>query len=120
MPDKNTSHLPILDDIIKPGDTGKMVKQPSGRLQQMTGPDGQASEPAAADPAPPGSVHTPSSRQSSIAEPVLEDVIATYRPNIDSLTEEVLASVMTEMEPLLREKIRECLKQHFPDTEEPR
>jgi hypothetical protein len=33
MPDDNTSNLPILDDIIKPGNTDKAVHQPSGKVQ---------------------------------------------------------------------------------------
>ena len=33
MPDDNTSNLPILDDIIEPGDTDKAVHQPSSKVQ---------------------------------------------------------------------------------------
>ena len=120
MPDDNTSHLPILDDIIKPGNTDKAANPTPGIRQKASGSDDRASEPAAAKPAPPDKLQTPADRPSKAVEPVLEDVIATYRPNIDSLTEEVLASVMTELEPLLRENIRQCLKQHFPDVEEHR
>ena len=120
MPDDNTRHLPILDDIIKPGNTEKAANRSSGRSNKAADPDEQAVKPATAGHATPGGPRTPAGGESRIVEPVLEDVIATYRPNIDSLTEEVLASVMTEMEPLLREKIRQCLKRHFPDTEEPR
>jgi hypothetical protein len=33
MPDDNTSNLPILDDIIKPGNTDKAVHKPSSKVQ---------------------------------------------------------------------------------------
>jgi len=39
MPDDNTSNLPILDDIIKPGNTDKAVHQPSSKVQNPSWPD---------------------------------------------------------------------------------
>jgi hypothetical protein len=39
MPDDNTSNLPILDDIIKPGSTDKAVHQPSGKEQNSSWSD---------------------------------------------------------------------------------
>jgi hypothetical protein len=33
MPDKDTTHLPILDDIIVPGDADKSTQRPSSKVQ---------------------------------------------------------------------------------------
>jgi|GEM_PF-2817266 len=117
MPDQNTTNLPILDDIIRPGDSQKAVQRPSGTTQAAA----PRAAPEEARPEPSGAMakNTPSPprERHGTTEPFLEDVIASYRPNIDSLTEEILASVMSEMEAIIREQIRQSLKRHFPDLE---
>ena len=118
MPDESTPNLPILDDIIKPGDTDKAVQRPLRKVQraaqaaQVTEPEPTDTPPIETSSLPPG--------PAGISEPFLEDVLASYRPNIDSLTEEILASIMTELEPLIRKQIKHSLKQHFPDSKESR
>jgi hypothetical protein len=119
MPDQNTTNLPILDDIIKPGDSEKAVQRRSS-TKQTAAP--RAAPEARAKPSVTLAKDTasPPRDQPGIAEPFLQDVIASYRPNIDSLTEEILASVMSEMETIIREQIRQSLKRHFPDLEDSR
>lgn len=115
MPDEKTPNLPILDDIIKPGDTGKAVQRPTRNPQApIEAPPSIGPESAADLPNHrPGLPRDPT----DITEPFLEDVIASYRPNIDSLTDEILASIMAEMEPLIRERIRQSLERHFPNPD---
>jgi hypothetical protein len=48
MSDDNTTNLPILDDIITPGDADKAVVRPS-RKQQSSLWDDESTDPAAAD-----------------------------------------------------------------------
>ena len=112
MPDKNTTNLPILDDIIKAGDTDKAVHQPAraarSRAQAGT-PEAQAASTGHSRPA---ETHP----QPEAVEPFLDDIIASYRPNLDSLADEILSEIMVEMEPLLRQKILQTLKRHFPDS----
>ncbi len=117
MPDQNTTNLPILDDIIKPGDSEKAVKQPSSTTQAAAP---RAAPEARPEPSGTMTTDTPTRDRPASGEPFLEDVIASYRPNIDSLTEEILASVMSEMEKIIREQIRQSLKRHFPDLEDGR
>jgi hypothetical protein len=119
MPDQNTTNLPILDDIIKPGDSEKAVQRRSNTMQTAVP---AAAPEARAKPSAPPAKDTPSPPRyrPGSAEPFLEDVIASYRPNIDSLTEEILTSVMSEMEAIIREQIRQSLKRHFPDLEDGR
>lgn len=47
MPDNHTN-LPILDDIIKPGDTDKAVHQPSSKVQNSLWSDGETNTPSTA------------------------------------------------------------------------
>ena len=47
MPDKHTN-LPILDDIIKPGDTDKAVHQPSSKVQSSLWSGGETNTPSTA------------------------------------------------------------------------
>ena len=44
IPDDNTSNLPILDDVIKPGNTGKAAHQPSSKLQNSFSSDGESDD----------------------------------------------------------------------------
>ena len=44
MPDHDTSNLPILDDIIQPGDADKAVRQPSSKVQTSMVTDQQQPE----------------------------------------------------------------------------
>lgn len=118
MPDQNNTNLPILDDIVTPGDSGKATRR-------TTRPTERAGQPAARAPVPkPAAAPADQTRLPQRGLPVdtgpfLDDVIASYRPNIDSLTEEILASIMAEMEPLIRKQVRLSLKRHFPDPDEP-
>ena len=112
MPDKNTTNLPILDDIIKAGDTDKAVHRPAreARNRAQTGtPEGEAASTGRSRAA---ETHP----QPETVEPFLDDIIASYRPNLDSLTDEILSEILAEMEPLLRRKILQTLKRHFPDS----
>ncbi|MGB5279271.1 MAG: hypothetical protein WBO73_16935 [Gammaproteobacteria bacterium] len=47
MPDKNTTHLPILDDIIVPGDADKSVQRPSSKVQSSLWGDEDSDTPEA-------------------------------------------------------------------------
>ena len=42
MPDDKVNNLPILDDIIRPGDAGKVVKQPSSKVASTFQPQPDA------------------------------------------------------------------------------
>ena len=50
MPDDNITNLPILDDIITPGDADKAVQRPSRKVQSSLWDD-DATEPAPAETA---------------------------------------------------------------------
>ncbi len=118
MPDQKHTNLPILDDIVTPGDSGKATRRTTRTTES-------ADQPAAPSPAPKPTTapvnETPSPRRALPVgtDPFIDEVIASYRPNIDSLTEEILASIMTEIEPLIREQVRLGLKRHFPDPDAP-
>jgi hypothetical protein len=132
MPDNHTN-LPILDDIIKPGDTDKAAHQPARKAQSSSwsdkdrndtstaGTDAEANAGPAAD-APPDTTVLITNGQSAIdatdRTEVHENVnetgtTATNSPDIDALTEKILGNMMIEVEQQLRDKIRQTLSRHF-------
>lgn len=118
MPDENITNLPILDDIIKHGDADKAGQTPKKRAQSPLQPEHPKDEAAVESQGHATDLQASSNRPANTAEPFLEDVITSYRPNLDTLTEEILGSIVSEMEPLLRQKIRHALQRHFPDSGE--
>ena len=112
MPDKNTTNLPILDDIIKAGDTDKAVHRPARKAQNPEQTGTPEDDTASTGPGRHAETHP----EPESAEPFLDDIIASYRPNLDSLTDEILSEILVEMEPLLRRKILQTLKRHFPGS----
>lgn len=110
MPDDYTN-LPILDDIIKPGDAVKAVRQPSSKVQVHTSsiPDDETDDASMARmDAETGLATDNNDRPDSI------ELDTGNQTDIDALTEEILANLMHEVEQLLRNKIRQTLRQHFP------
>jgi hypothetical protein len=132
MPDNHTN-LPILDDIIKPGDTDKAVRQPSSKVQSSLWPDEQRNDasaagndnetsanPAVDDDADTTGLFTDDQSASDVidANEILENADETRAPvidlpDIDTLTEEILDNLILQIEPLLRDRIRQTLSRHF-------
>ncbi len=119
MPKENTTNLPILDDIIRPGDSDKAVRQPERKAPPSLEHDTRDSEPASTGPGRPAETPPEPDEPVGLDEPFLDEIIASYRPNLDSLTEEILSEIMGEIEPLIRHKILQTLKRHFPDNGKP-
>ncbi len=154
MPEKNTTNLPILDDIIKPGNSDKAVHQPSSKVQSSMRSDDETSQPSSTGIYAETRSHTAIDEPAGIPElftedqpdkdaivqmesslptdtneefpiddePIQQDAPAGAGqaqqspidlPDIDTLTEEILGSMMLEMEQLLREKIQQTLKKHL-------
>ena len=145
MADYDPSSIPILDDIISRGDTEKAANRPENDLlksleaEQDEAPE-IATESAEAAPEPGMEPEIePSSQDTDIDQdklyasepaPVTDESLFdnnTEQPSgetseqppiaIDTLTEEILASVMPEMERLLRERIRETLEQQLQNDD---
>ena len=106
MSEDNTTNLPILDDIIKPGDTDKAIRRPANRVQSSVWPEQHTSDPVSAPP------------ETDTVSPVTSDAptdTVAQRADIDALTEEILASVRDDIDQVLRLKIRQALERHFSD-----
>ncbi|UCB54985.1 MAG: hypothetical protein JSW45_00110 [Thiotrichales bacterium] len=106
MSEDNTTNLPILDDIIKPGDTDKAVHRPANRVQSPVRPEEHTSDPVSALP------------EADPVSPVPSDAptdTVAQRTDIDALTEEILASVRDDIDQVLRLKIRQVLERRFSD-----
>jgi hypothetical protein len=122
MPDKNTN-LPILDDIIKPGNTDKAAHQPAtdhrpDSIELLTD---QHSAIDAIDQTQVPLV-TEMDDELAVDKPVLDAVNegkgetrapAIDLPDIDVLTEEILDNLILQIEPLLRDRIQQTLSRHF-------
>jgi hypothetical protein len=113
MTEDNSSNLPILDDIIKTGDVDKAASAPDRQARNDT--------PAADDAAAPASMTVftetamPGNDTAALASDGQEPQ-ACNLPDIEALTEEILFSILPELEQTLREKIRQALARHFNDT----
>ena len=134
MPDNHTN-LPILDDIIKPGDTDKAVHQPASKVQSSVWSDEEQKDASTAvtdaktktGPAADGradSVELFTDDQSASDAIDYNEVLenadeprapAIELPDLDVLTEEILGNMMIEIEQLLRDRIRQTLSRHFSD-----
>ena len=107
MSEDNDTNLPILDDIILPGKAGKAPAHAEDRTPH---PD-QDREPT--DESSP-QVHTAATDTTMNVAPVdAAAAQAVIQPDIDALTEAVLASVRSEIDQLLRQKIRQVLAKHL-------
>jgi hypothetical protein len=128
MQENNTTNLPILDDIIKPGDADKVVHQPSGKLQSSILSDDKTSLPSSTDKYAETDLHTEIDEPADIPElfsedePIQQEVYAEAGqsqqspidlPDIDTLTAEILDNMMLEMEQILRKRIQQTLKKHL-------
>jgi len=127
MPDDNTN-LPILDDIIKPGNTDKAVHQPSRKVHSSLWSDDEtsASSSISSDADATDQMEVPSVAETD-DEPAMAEQVqglvraeadearasATDLSDLDALTEEILGNMMPEIEQLLRDKIRQTLSRHF-------
>ncbi len=132
MPDNHTN-LPILDDIIKPGDTDKAVRQPSSKVQSSIWSDEQRNEASAAGNDTETSANPAADDNTDTNEPFTDDQSASDAidaneilenadeirtavidlPDIDVLTEEILDNLILQIEPLLRDRIRQTLSRHL-------
>ncbi len=122
MPDDdNTTNLPILDDIIKHGDADKAIHPPSSKVQTSKQPGNPAQAPSSASHLQAADAPGLTENQVDSIERMNEsqpDDTTSNRPDIDRLTEEIMDGIRDEMEQLLRRRIRNTLKQHFPDSGE--
>jgi hypothetical protein len=114
MPDNNTN-LPILDDIIKPGNSDKAVHQPASKVQSSLWSDEEGND---------ASITGNDAETSTLAmdEPVQDEAPedaeenrapAIELPDLDVLTEEILFNMVPEIEQLLRVRIRQTLSRHL-------
>ena len=114
MPDNHTN-LPILDDIIKPGDTDKAVHQPSSKVQSSLWSDEERND--ASITGNDAETNTLAMDQ-PVQDEALEDaeesrVPAIELPDLDVLTEEILINLVPEIEQMLRDRIRQTLSRYF-------
>ena len=147
MADYDPSSIPILDDIITRGDTDKAASRPQNDLLKTleaeqkeaanittesakTAPELEIEKELGIEP---GSQDTYTGEQSlnaSESAPITDESpfdTITDQPSgeiveqppiaIETLTEEILASVMPEMEQLLRERIRQALEQQLQNDD---
>jgi hypothetical protein len=116
MTDDNSGNLPILDDIIKTGDVDKATPESDTKVQNSAMADDDAVDPASiavfAETAMPGDDGTDIIDLTGDGEESPADEL----PDIDALTEEILFSLLPELEQMLRVKIRQALSRHFDDT----
>jgi hypothetical protein len=125
MPDNHTN-LPILDDIIKPGNSDKAVHQPASKVQSSLWSDEERNDAStdgadAKTSAPPAADNQPDSTGPLTDEHSAVDAIdqnetrppAIDLPDIDALTEEILDNLILQIEPLLRDRIQQTLSRHL-------
>ncbi len=100
MPDKNTN-LPILDDIIKPGNADKAVHQPASKVQSSLQSDGDSNKPS-----------TTSSDAETSALPATDDLpdsiemLEDNQSAIDAIDQTQIPLVTeTEVEPAMDEAV---------------
>jgi hypothetical protein len=113
MQDDNTN-LPILDDIIKPGDADKAVNRPSSKVHSSLLSDDETNGASTAGGYAETSLDTEYDDQPDSVELDTDNQI-----NIDAISEEILGKLMHEIEQLLRDKIQQTLRQHFPGETRP-
>ena len=150
MSDKDLSNLPILDDIVVPGDAKKAVKNADSKVQNAFRPENDREtidlsvsdvhagiefenkedepvvfiESTVEDPSEQVSADQPgASPAAGKTPPVASDRDAASRHksqtavtrtlNIDALTENILNSLMPGLKQLIREEIRQALRQHL-------
>ena len=116
MTEDNSGNLPILDDIIKTGDVDKATPEPDSKVQKSALAADETVDPASmkvfAETGTPGNDGTDIvDLTSDSSEPRGDNL-----PEIDALTEEILFSMLPELEQTLRVKIRQALSRHFDST----
>ena len=116
MTEDNSGHLPILDDIIKTGDVDKATSESDTKDQNSAMTDEDSVDPASmtvfAETAIPGNDGTDIVDLTGDVEESSVDKL----PDIDALTEEILFSMMPQLEQMLRVRIRQALSRHFDGT----
>lgn len=117
MTEDNNGNLPILDDIIKTGDVDKATPEPDTNIQNSVIADDDTVDPASmtvfSETAMPGNDDTDIVELTSDgSEPQGNNL-----PDIDALTEEILFSMLPELEQTLRVKIRQALSRHLDGTD---
>ena len=116
MTEDNSGNLPILDDIIKTGDVDKAAPETDSKNQASAPATDETVDPASmtvfAETGMPGNDGTDTvDLTKDRPEPRVENI-----PDIDALTEEILFSMLPELEQTLRVKIRQALSRHFDST----
>ena len=116
MTEDNSGNLPILDDIIKTGDVDKAAPEPDTKVQNSALATDETVDPASmtvfAETGMPGNDGTDIVDLTSDRSGPRDDNL----PDIDALTEEILFSMLPELEQTLRVKIRQALSRHFDGT----
>ena len=131
MPDDNTSNLPILDDIIKPGSTDKAVHQPSGKIQNSSLSDDASDDSSTtyihaksdshiADDDPADALPIEETLREENTEKAAAETRKSRidRADFDAITEEILDNTLLGLEQVLRDNIRQTLKRHFTTATE--
>ncbi len=120
MPDDNDT-LPILDDIIVPGDVDKAVKDPVSKAQDSLWDNTDSSRHASVsrnDSVKEAMNLADASIQAEGGDEFLNQRLSKYEPqsgqlpDIEALTEKLIDDILPELEQLLRDKIRERLQAH--------
>jgi hypothetical protein len=103
MPDDNTSNLPILDDIIKPGNTDKAVHQPSGKIQNSLWSDDASDDSATTH------IHAESDSHSADDDPADTIELFSDETGIDDIRPDEISRAKTVAdEPPIEETLHEA------------
>jgi len=115
MPDDNTSNLPILDDIIKPGNTDKAVHQPSSKVQNSLLSDDASDDSS--------TTHIHAESDSHIADNDPADTIELFsdESSIDDISlDEVSLATASADEPPIEETLHEANHEKAAETQKSR
>ncbi len=124
MPENNDS-LPILDDIIVPGEADKAVKDPVSKAQNSLWDNTESARHASVsrdDSVKEAMNLSDASIQAEGGDEFLNQRLSKYAPqsgqlpDIEALTEKLIDDILPELEQLLRDKIRQRLQAHFTNS----
>ena len=140
MADYDPNSIPILDDIISTGDTDKAANRPDDDVQKslelgqpeetdtvsesteenLSGevePDETIMDESGMDEIDPPTLYEDHDLSDSDITPASSETVEDSPIEIETLTEDILTSIMPEMEHLLRERIRQILEQQLQNND---
>ena len=113
MPDDNTSNLPILVDIIKPGSTDKAAHQPSSKLQNSFSSDDESEDSSTTN------IYAES--DSHIADDDTVELFSDDQPGIDNISpDEVALATATADELPIEATLHEVNPEEAAETQQSR